>query len=226
MKRLLCALLASLVLAGCEQLRVASLPAGEVMACDAALAGWWEVRSEMPLEESDDTMHLHVSDDCSQWVTVETDRDGKRKREVASEKIRFEFRKLDDARYLGLSDIGEAGSQLDSVGEGYVLLRYVVRDDRVDLFDGDPRREAHRIAEGLVVGSVESQSHLGCGDHGRCAVNTTIKGDEHAIASWIRRFDPLDRAVFELRRVDDRTQKKLAADLKSPPTDGKPKPHE
>lgn len=226
MKSVLIAALAVFALSGCEQLRVESIPTGEIMACDKDFTGWWRVEAESVDGDDDDALHLHISDDCAHWLTVETDADGQRKQDDLSTQMRFEFRQVGDARYLAVSDVPNNPSDKHEVGEGYALLRYVVRGDRIDLFEGDPRREAHRIAEGLVRGKVESGSHAQCGTDGTCNVNTTITGDGDAIADWLKRFDPIDRALFELRRIDDRTAAELDALLKSPPVDGKPKPHE
>jgi hypothetical protein len=227
MKRVLVAVIAALALCGCEQLRVESVPSGEVVACDPALTGWWRVEAEAADGgDDDDTLHLHVSADCAQWITVETDRDGDGKREDMAEKMRFEFRALGEDRYLAVSDRDPGSDGKREVGEGYALLRYVVRGQRVDLFEGDPRREAHRIAEGLVNGRVRADSHANCGADGKCSVNTMISGDGDAISAWLRRFDPIDVAFMELRRVDERVEAELATHLKTPPVDGKPKPHE
>ena len=226
MRHLLCALIAAFALAGCEQLHVESIPTGEVIACDPAFAGWWQVESEAADDDDDEPMHLHVDADCMHWVSVETDSAGEREREELSEKMRFEFRKVDDDTYLAVSDRDPGESGKREVGDGHVLLRYVVRTDRIDLFEGDPRREAHRIAEGLVSGKVETGSHANCGADGKCSVNTMISGDGDAIAAWLKRFDPIDRAFLELRRVHTQQQAQLNALLKTPPADGKPKPHE
>ena len=94
----------------------------------------------------------------TRWVTVETDADGQRKQEDLSSQMRFDFRRIGDIGYLAVSDVPNNPDGKREVGEGFALLRYVVRTDRIDLFDGDPRREAHRIAEGLVRGKVESGS--------------------------------------------------------------------
>lgn len=226
MNRIVCALIASLALAGCEQLRVESIPSGDIVACDSDFAGWWQVESESVDGSDDETMHLHVSDDCAQWISVETDRDGDSKRDDLATKMRFDFRTIGEDHYLAVSDREAGGEPSKEVGEGYALLRYVVRADRIDLFEGDPRREAHRIADGLVNGRVRADSHAGCGTDGECAVNTMISGDGDAIAAWIKRFDPIDRAFMELRRVDEKTATTLDAHLKPAATDGKPKPHE
>lgn len=225
MKRLILVALAALVLSGCEQLRVESIPTGEVIACDQDFVGWWRVESESA-NGDDDVLHLHVNDDCRYWVTVENDSNGERKREELAEQMGFDFRRVGDDHFLAVSDRSKDPEGKHEVGEGFALLRYVVRDDHIDLFEGDPRREAHRIAEGLVRGKVESSSHAQCGTDGKCNVNTTITGDGDAIADWLKRFDPIDRAFMELRRVDDETSKDLDVLLKSAPTDGKPKPHE
>lgn len=225
MKRILIAALATFALSGCEQLRVESIPTGEVLACDSDFAGWWRVESDAA-DGGDEAVHLHVSDDCAHWRTVETDAEGRRKQDDLSTQMRFDFRRIGDARYLAVSDLPDNENGKHDVGEGFALLRYVVRDDRIGLFEGDPRREAHRIAEGLVRGKVESSSHAQCGTDGNCNVNTTITGDGDAIADWLKRFDPIDRALFELRRVDDKTATELDDLLKSPSSDGKPKPHE
>lgn len=226
MKRILFALLAAFALSGCEQLRVESIPSGEIVACATAFAGWWRVESESVDADDDEAMHLHVSDDCAQWISVETDRDGDSKREDLATKMRFDFRTIGDEHYLAVSDREPGDEPSKDVGEGYALLRYVVRADRIDLFEGDPRREAHRIADGLVNGLVRADSHAGCGADGECAVSTMISGDADAIAAWVKRFDPIDRAFMELRRVDDKTAGTLDAHLKPAATDGKPKPHE
>jgi hypothetical protein len=226
LKCVLVALGTVFALSGCEQLTVESIPAGEVIACDQAFAGWWRVEAESVDGDDDEALHLHVSDDCARWLTLETDADGQRKQEDLSTQMRFDFRRVGDAGYLAVSDVPDNPNGRHEVGEGYALLRYVVREGRIDLFEGDPRREAHRIAEGLVRGKVESGAHAQCGTDGNCNVNTTITGDGHAIAHWLKRFDPIDRAFFELRRVDDRAGTELDALLKSPPADGKPKPHE
>ena len=225
-KPVLLAALAAFALSGCEQLTVESIPSGEVVACDQAFTGWWRVQAESLDGDDDDALHLHVSDDCTRWVTVETDADGQRKQEDLSSQMRFDFRRIGDAGYLAVSDVPNNPDGKREVGEGYALLRYVVRVDRINLFEGDPRREAHRIAEGLVRGKVESGSQAQCGTDGNCNVNTTITGDGDAIADWLKRFDPIDRAFFELRRLDDKTTNDLDALLKSAPSDGKPKPHE
>ena len=226
MKRILIAALAAFALSGCEQLRVESIPAGEVVACDQDFVGWWRVEGESADGDDDDTLHLRISEDCAHWHTVETDADGQREQEDLSTQMRFDFRQVGDARYLAVSDVPNHPNDKHDVGEGFALLRYVVRGERIDLFEGDPRREAHRIAEGLVRGKVESSSHAQCGTDGNCNVNTTIAGDGDAIADWLKRFDPIDRALFELRRVDDKTATELDDLLKSPSSDGKPKPHE
>ena len=225
MKRIIFALFFAFTLSGCEQLRVESIPTGENIACDPQFVGWWRVESESA-NGGDDVLHLHVNDDCKYWVTVENDSNGERKREDLAEQMGFDFRRVGDDHYLAVSDLSKNSEGKHEVGEGYALLRYVVHDDRIDLFEGDPRREAHRIAEGLVRGKVESGSHAQCGTDGNCNVNTTITGDGDAIADWLKRFDPIDRALFELRRVDNKTRSELDAILKTAPADGKPKPHE
>lgn len=224
--RILIAVLAAFALSGCEQLRVESIPAGEVVACDQAFGGWWRVEAESPGIDHADTLHLHVSDDCAQWITVETDADGQRTQDDVATQMRFEFRRIGEDGYLALSDVPNNPDDKHEVGDGYVLLRYVVRADRIDLFEGDPRREAHRVGEGLVAGKVESGAHAQCGTDGNCNVNTTITGDGHAIAEWLRRFDPIDRAFVELRRIDESLATELDPLLNLPPATGKPKPHE
>ncbi|HWT16669.1 MAG TPA: hypothetical protein VN581_12865 [Patescibacteria group bacterium] len=224
-KPVLIALCAVFALSGCEVLRVESLPTGEIIACDKDFVGWWRVESES-VEADDDTLHLHLDNDCTHWTFVENDADGQRKQEDLSTQMRFDFRRVGDARYLAASDVPDNPDDKHDVGEGFALLRYVVRADRIDLFEGDPRREAHRVAEGLIRGTVESGSHARCGENGNCSVNTTITGDGDAIADWLKRFDPIDRSFMELRRVDARTTTELDELLKSPPADGKPRPHE
>lgn len=226
MNSVLIAALAAFALSGCEQLRVESIPTGEIIACDKEFAGWWRVEDESVDNNDDDAPLLHVSADCAHWLTVETDADGERKQDDLSAQMRFDFRRIGDDGYLAVSDIPDNPDDKHDVGEGYALLRYIVRSDRIDLFEGDPRREAHRIAGGFVNGRVESKSHGGCGADGGCAVNATITGGGDAIAAWLKRFDPIDRAFMELRRVDGQTAGELDALLKSPPADGKPKPHE
>ena len=229
MKRIVLAALAALALSGCEQLRVESIPTGEIVACDPAFAGWWRLQSESVDNDDDgddDAVSLQVSADCAHWVTLESESDGTHKREDMAEQMHFEFRALGDARYLAVSDLpGDTNGKHD-VGDGYALLRYVVHSDRIDLFEGDPRREAHRIADGFVNGRVETKSHAGCGTDGGCSVNTIVTGDGDAIAAWLKRFDPIDRAFMELRRVDEATASTLDDLLKSAPAGGKPKPHE
>lgn len=226
MKSVPIAALAAFALSGCEQLRVESIPTGEIIACDKDFAGWWRVESESVDNDDDDAPLLHVSADCTRWITLESDADGTRKQDELSAQMRFDFRRIGDAGYLAVSDIPDNPGDKHEVGEGYALLRYVVRHDRIDLFEGDPRREAHRIAGGFVNGRVESKSHAGCGADGGCAVNATITGDGDAIAAWLKRFDPIDRAFMELRRIDDKPAAEFDALLKSPSADGKPKPHE
>jgi len=225
MKRILFAVIAAFALAGCEQLHVESIPTGEVIACDPAFSGWWRMQSEA-VDDDDNAVHLRVDETCTHWISVESESDGSSKTEDLAVNLRFEFRKLDEARYLLVSDRDPGESGKHDIGEGYALLRYVTRANRIDLFEGDPRREAHRIAEGLVSGKVETGSHANCGADGKCSVNTMITGDGDAIAAWLKRFDPIDRAFMELRRVDAEQQAQLDALLNKPPADGKPKPHE
>lgn len=225
LKPVLLAALAAFTLSGCEQLTVESIPTGEAVACDKDFVGWWRVETESA-NDNDGALHLHVSDDCAHWLTVETDTGGEGKREDLSAQMRFDFRHVGDNEYLAVSNAADNANDKHEIGDGFVLLRYVVHDDHIDLFEGDPRREAHRIAEGLVRGKVEADSHAQCGTDGKCNVNTIISGDGDAIADWLKRFDPIDRAFVELRRVDAETTTELDALLKMPGSAGKPKPHE
>ena len=220
-------LLATLVLSGCEQLSVQSPPSGEVIACDAALVGWWEMFGERPdAGDPDESMYLHVDATCAAWTSIEVDTQRGKNVVGQLDDLAIETRAVGDKRYIVVSDRDKTAAGKHEIGDGYVLYRYIAHRDRVDLFEGDPRREAHRIAEGLVNGRVEAKSHADCGDDGKCSVNTMITGDGDAIAAWLKRFDPLDSAVMELRRIDRKTEKQLERHLKSPAPTGKPKPHE
>lgn len=225
MKKVLFALCTVFALSGCEQLRVESIPAGDVVACDQAFVGWWQVASQDE-DKGADTLHLKVSGDCAHWFTVETSAEGQRKMEDLAVKMRFDQRRVDGSSYLAISDRPNAADHSREVGEGYVLLRYVVRAQGIDLFEGDPRREAHRIAEGLVRGKVDSNSPAQCGERGNCNVNTQISGDGAAIAEWLKRFDPLDHAFLNLQRIDEASAREFDLYLRTSDHSGKPRPHE
>jgi len=229
MKRLCLLLLAALVLSACERVNVESVPTGTVIDCDPALTGWWQVTSEHPDADSneDESMHLFVSADCKRWVSVETDKKASTaKVDDIAGSMTFMIREVADARYLAVSDKDKSPEGKHEIGEGFELIRYVAHHDRIDLFEADPRREAHRVADGLVAGRVESSAQSVGDKHSASSVNTMLTGDGDAIADRLKRFDPIDVAFVELRRVDEKTQKRLEQDLKPVPLAGKPKPHE
>ncbi len=228
MKRLGLLFLAAFVLSGCERVSVESVPTGKALACDKDLTGWWQVESEQAsaANDEDESLHLFVSDDCSRWISVEQDASEHTKRvEDMAIAMQIELREVEDARYLVLSDRDKSAAGKHDIGEGFELLRYIAHRNHVDLFEADPKREAHRVADGQVNGRVETTSH-NPNQPGSGNINTMITGDGDAIADWLKRFDPIDRAFMELRRVDEKTQSQLDRHLKTPAFGGKPKPHE
>lgn len=231
MKQLSLLFLAALVLTGCERVSVESVPTGKDLVCDKNLTGWWQVESERPDAgyDADESMHLHVSDDCARWVSVEQDNSEQTSIvEDMAVAMHIQLREVGEARYLVVSDRDKSAAGKHDIGEGFEVFRYVAHTDRIDLFEADPRREAHRVADGLVNGRVESSEPIrrADGTQSVSSVNTMITGDGDAIAAWLTRFDPIDRAFMELRRVDEKTQTKLGSHLKIPAFGGKPKPHE
>ena len=56
MKSVLIAALAVFALSSCEQLRVESIPTGEIMACDEDFTGWWRVEAESVDGDDDDAL--------------------------------------------------------------------------------------------------------------------------------------------------------------------------
>jgi hypothetical protein len=211
--RILIAVLAAVALSGCEQLRVESIPAGEVVACDQAFGGWWRVEAESPELDDADTLHLHVSDDCAQWITIETDADGQRTQEDLSTQMRFDFRRVGEAGYL--ARIGRAGQSRTAGTRSAMATRCCATSfaqGRIDLFEGDPRREAHRIGGG-TGGAARSNRALTRSAARTAIATSTPRSPATAMPSRIgcERFDPIDRAFVELRRVDDRAGTELDA---------------
>lgn len=222
MKRTLIVLFASLVLSGCEQLRVESIPTGEVVACDKALTGWWTGSTE----DSDQEIFVHVSDDCSTWLSVEKNDDGSMKLENLGEEMKFQTLEINATRILAVSPTIPDDDKY--ILDGHLLFRYEVNPSVLKLFAGSSRIEARRIAEGKVAGRVEARRVGDCGNRAPspCEVNALIMGSPDDIRGWLISFKPLNQKYATFKRVPTDASVDLDALLKSAPSVGKPEPHE
>jgi hypothetical protein len=231
MKRILIAALAAFALSGCDQLRVESIPTGEVVACDRDLTGWWQSFPEKDAEDTDgDDAVVYISDDCSDWVSFESLQDAVPKQESMLGEMKFDQRIVGGERYLAITELPKQGEDSSTPSEGITLLRYRRDGDRLTFYTGNTRREAHRIADALVSGRVETKSRNDCRseDKGPCrsALDVLILGDGNDIANWLTRFEPLDEPLAHLVRAEKIIVDRLSPLLIEAPTDGKPKPHE
>ncbi len=219
-KPALMALCTVFALSGCEQLRVESIPTGEVVACDNALTGWWTGSTE----DSDQEIFVHVSDDCSTWLSVEKNDDGSMKLENLGEEMKFQTLEINATRILAVSPTTPDDDKY--ILDGHLLFRYEVNPSVLKLFAGSSRIEARRIAEGKVAGRVEARRVGDCGNRAPCEVNALITGSPDDIRGWLISFKPLNQKYATFKRVPTDASVDLEALLKSAPSDGKPKPHE
>ena len=231
MKRILLAAFAAFALSGCDQLRVESIPTGEVVACDGKLTGWWQSVPQANEENSDsDDAVVYISDDCADWISFESLQEAVPKKESMLGEMKFDQRIVNGERYLAITELPKQDDASSKPSEGITLLRYRRDGDRLTFYTGHTRREAHRIADALVSGRVETKSRNDCRaeDKAPCrsALDVLILGDGNDIANWLTRFEPLDEPLVHLVRADKAIIDRLSPLLIDTPTDGKPKPHE
>ncbi len=221
MNRILIALFTVFALSGCEQLRVESIPTGKAIACDPELVGWWTGSTE----DSADEVFVHVNSDCTKWSSIERDNEERFKIDDLGEDFKFQMVEVNADRILVVSPAKLDDSE-KYILDGYALFRYTTESGKLKLYAGDTRKEAHRIADGKIAGRVEAR-HVGdCSGGAICEVNSLVTGTSDDIRSWLIRFKPLDQKYATFVRVPISDTPELDALLKSPPADGKPKPHE